>query len=176
MVWGALSKDRIGLSAGPRYRSHSPARVPRDSWSYFTDWGSGLHQAGRPGLRIYVLQEEGGPLLPSRTWFPFRRLLHLAAQRLCIRTRFHASRPKRDFVDFLSLYRKVQRVRKDMPATGRGGLQGCEMLRISHCLDNQLADCVRLSALRTGHALLPRKSFWYSFVLEAESTPVPKCG
>jgi hypothetical protein len=27
-----------------------------------------------------------------------------------------------------------------MPKTGRGGLLGCEMLKIPHCLDNQLTD------------------------------------
>jgi hypothetical protein len=27
---------------------------------------------------------------------------------------------------------------KAIPVTGRGGLYGCEMLRISHCLDNRL--------------------------------------
>jgi hypothetical protein len=34
---------------------------------------------------------------------------------------------------------------------------------------------VRLSALRTGH-LYPRKYSWYSFLLEAESSPGPWCG
>ena len=34
---------------------------------------------------------------------------------------------------------------------------------------------VRLSALRTGR-LYPRKYPWYSFLLEAESTPGPQCG
>jgi hypothetical protein len=29
---------------------------------------------------------------------------------------------------------------KAIPVTGSGGLQGCEMLRISHCLDNQQTD------------------------------------
>jgi hypothetical protein len=32
---------------------------------------------------------------------------------------------------------------------------------------------VILWALRAGHALLPRTIFWYSFLLEAESTPGP---
>jgi hypothetical protein len=27
---------------------------------------------------------------------------------------------------------------KAIPVTGLGGLQGCEMLRIPHCLDNRL--------------------------------------
>jgi hypothetical protein len=29
---------------------------------------------------------------------------------------------------------------KAIPVTGRGGLQGCDMLRIPHCLDNRLTD------------------------------------
>jgi hypothetical protein len=31
-----------------------------------------------PGLRIYIPQEEGGPVIPPGTWFLFRRLLRLA--------------------------------------------------------------------------------------------------
>jgi hypothetical protein len=29
---------------------------------------------------------------------------------------------------------------KAIPVTGRGGLQGCKMFRIPHCLDNRLTD------------------------------------
>jgi hypothetical protein len=29
---------------------------------------------------------------------------------------------------------------KSIPVTGRGGLYGCEMLRIPHCLNNRLTD------------------------------------
>jgi hypothetical protein len=43
LMWGALSDERTGLpfaiGAGPRPRSHSWIRVPRDSWRpYFTVW------------------------------------------------------------------------------------------------------------------------------------------
>jgi hypothetical protein len=34
----------------------------------------------------------------------------------------------------------VKEKSKGIPVTGRGGLQSCEMLRISHCLDNRLTD------------------------------------
>jgi hypothetical protein len=34
----------------------------------------------------------------------------------------------------------------------------------------------RLSAIRTGRLYPPRKYSWYSFPLEAESTPGPSCG
>jgi hypothetical protein len=35
------------------------------------------HQRGRPGPRIYIPHEQGSPVLPSATEFPFRRLLRL---------------------------------------------------------------------------------------------------
>ena len=38
--------------------------------------------------------------------------------------------------------------------------------------DNRHMKVVRLSALRTGHLYPPRKYYWYSFLLEAEPTPV----
>jgi hypothetical protein len=34
-----------------------------------------LPRPGRPGLRIYIPQEQGGPVIPPDTGFPFRRLL-----------------------------------------------------------------------------------------------------
>jgi hypothetical protein len=62
-----LSDERMGLSftiaAGPRQRSHSQVRVP---------------QPGRPGPRIHIPQEQGGPVILPGTGFPFRRLLRLA--------------------------------------------------------------------------------------------------
>jgi hypothetical protein len=46
---------------------------------------------------------------------------------------------------------------KDIHVTGRGGLYGCERSRLPHFLavDSQMA--VRLSALRVGRPLAPRK-------------------
>jgi hypothetical protein len=41
------------------------------------------------------------------------------------------------------------------PLTGRGGLWGCEMLRIPHSLVNRLTDGGKISAILTGRALLP---------------------
>jgi hypothetical protein len=37
-----------------------------------------LSQPGGPGLRIYIPQEQGDPVIPSGTGFPFRRLLRFA--------------------------------------------------------------------------------------------------
>jgi hypothetical protein len=80
-----LSDEWMGLSfttaAGPRQRSHSQVRVPRDSWPYFTVSDSRLPQPGGPSPRIYILQEQGGPVIPRSTGFPFRRLLRLAGLR-----------------------------------------------------------------------------------------------
>jgi hypothetical protein len=42
---------------------------------------------------------------------------------------------------------------KAVPVTGRGGLQGCETLRIPHCLDNRLTDCGKFS-----HTQRPRST------------------
>jgi hypothetical protein len=40
-----------------------------------------LPQPGGPGVRIYILQEQGGSVIPPGTGFPFCRLLRLAGQR-----------------------------------------------------------------------------------------------
>jgi hypothetical protein len=85
LMWGALSDERTGLSftipAGPRQRSYSWVRVPRDSWPYFTDLDSRLPQPGGPGPRIYSPQEQGRPVILPGTRFPFRHLLLLAGLR-----------------------------------------------------------------------------------------------
>jgi hypothetical protein len=53
-----------------RERSHSWVRVPRDSRPYFTVSDSRLPQPGGPGPRIYIPQEQGGPVLPPDTGLP----------------------------------------------------------------------------------------------------------
>jgi hypothetical protein len=58
-------------------RSHSQVGVPRDSWPYFTVSDSRLPQPGGPGPRIHNPLEQGGPVIPPGTVFPFRRLLRL---------------------------------------------------------------------------------------------------
>jgi hypothetical protein len=67
--------ERTGLSfiiaAGPRQRSHSRVRVPRDSWPHFTVSHSRLPQSGGPVPRIYIPQEEGGPVIPPRHCAPY---------------------------------------------------------------------------------------------------------
>jgi hypothetical protein len=61
---------------------------------------------------------------------------------------------------------------KAIAVTGRGGLYGCKMLRIRHCLDNQLTDGGKVVS-PTHRSLLysPETLFlclWYSFLLEAQ--------
>jgi hypothetical protein len=71
----------MGLSftivAGPRRQ----VLVPRYSWPHFTPSDSRLPQPGGPGLRVYIAQEQGGPVIPPDTGFPFRRLLRLTGLR-----------------------------------------------------------------------------------------------
>jgi hypothetical protein len=52
-------------AAGPRRDSHSQVRVPRESWPYFTVLDSILPLPGGPGPRIYIPQEQGGPVIPQ---------------------------------------------------------------------------------------------------------------
>jgi hypothetical protein len=53
------------IAAGPRQRSHSQARVPRDSWSQFTVSDSRLPHPGGPDPRIYIRQEQEAQLYPQ---------------------------------------------------------------------------------------------------------------
>jgi hypothetical protein len=84
-LWGALTDERTGLSitiaAGPRQRSYSRVRVPRDLKQYFTLSDSRLSQHGRPGPRIYRPQEQGDQVIHPRTGFLFHRLIRLSEQR-----------------------------------------------------------------------------------------------
>jgi hypothetical protein len=74
LMWDALSDERMGLPftivAGPRQHNHSRAQ----------DGGkdSRLPPLGAPGSRIYIPQEQFGPVIPPGTGFRFRRLLRLA--------------------------------------------------------------------------------------------------
>jgi hypothetical protein len=69
------SLTRMGLSftipAGPGQRSHSEVWVPRDSCPNFTVSDSRHPQPGVSDLPIYIPQEQGGPVIPPGTVFPF---------------------------------------------------------------------------------------------------------
>jgi hypothetical protein len=69
-MWGALSDERTGLqftiAVGPRQRRHVLVR--------------GSPNLG-PDPRIYIPQEQRGPIISPGTGFPFRRLLRLAGLR-----------------------------------------------------------------------------------------------
>jgi hypothetical protein len=82
LMWGALPDERMDLSytfaADPRQRSHSRVRAPRDWWPYFSVSDSRLPKLWGPGPRIYIPQEQRGPVIPPGIWFPFHRLLRLA--------------------------------------------------------------------------------------------------
>jgi hypothetical protein len=54
---------------------------PAKSWPYFTVSDSRLPQPGVRSPFIYIPQEEGDPVIPPSTGFPFRRLLLLAGLR-----------------------------------------------------------------------------------------------
>jgi hypothetical protein len=62
---------------------------------------------------------------------------------------------------------------KVIPVTGHGGPLGCEMLRFPHFLDNRLTDGGEVVSITRRPSFSPQKDFWYSILLEAESTPGP---
>jgi hypothetical protein len=63
---------------------------------------------------------------------------------------------------------------KAIPVTGRGGLQGCEILRIPHCLDNRLIDGGKVVSSTHWPHFTPQKHYYfflcfrYSFLLDVE--------
>jgi hypothetical protein len=64
-----------------------------------------------------------------------------------------------------------------IPVRSCGGPYGCETSRLPHFLDNRLTDGSEVVNLtRQQAALFPQEDFWYSFLLEVESTPGPYCG
>jgi hypothetical protein len=61
---------------------------------------------------------------------------------------------------------------KAIPVTGRRGPSICETSRLPHFQDNQLTVGEEVVSLtRRQAALYLQEDSWYSFLLEAESTP-----
>jgi hypothetical protein len=62
---------------------------------------------------------------------------------------------------------------KAVPVQAWTGTGGSRRFRLPDFKDSRYMKVVRLSALRTPAAFTLRKYSWYSFLLEAESTPGP---
>jgi hypothetical protein len=62
---------------------------------------------------------------------------------------------------------------KAIPVTGREGPKGCETSKLPHLLGNRLTDGGKVVSLTRQPRFTPQESSWYSFLLEAESTPGP---
>jgi hypothetical protein len=77
---------------------------------------------------------------------------------LCIR--------KNKLVVYLNKSKKC----KASTVTGYGGLQGSEMSRVPHFLDNRLADGGEVVNLTRRPLYIPQEESWYSFLSGAEST------
>jgi hypothetical protein len=60
-----------------------------------------------------------------------------------------------------------------IPVTGYGGPQGCKTSRLPHFLDNRFTDSGEIVSLTLWPPFTPQEDSWYSFLLEAESTPEP---
>jgi hypothetical protein len=82
LFWSALSDERTGLQFA--VAAGLASAVPL---GFGSRWAQDhillsqflrLPQPGGPGPRIYIPQEQGGPVIPPGTGFPLRRLLRLA--------------------------------------------------------------------------------------------------
>jgi hypothetical protein len=62
---------------------------------------------------------------------------------------------------------------KAIHLSGCGGPQGCETSRLPHFLDNRLTDGGKVVSLTRRQPFVPQEDSWYSFLLEAKSTPGP---
>jgi hypothetical protein len=78
MMWCAFSDERKGLSfttaAGPRHRSHSGGLSPTELMTIFYCLRFETPPNWRARPQHLYPQEEGGPVIPTGTGFPFRRL------------------------------------------------------------------------------------------------------
>jgi hypothetical protein len=68
------------IASGPCHSSQPRVHVQQNSGHILLSHLR-LPQPGEPGSRIYIPQEQGGPVIPPGTGFPFRRLLRLAGLR-----------------------------------------------------------------------------------------------
>jgi hypothetical protein len=71
-------------------------------------------------------------------------------------------------VHSLALFKKKS---KAILIIGYGGPQGCEWSQLLHFIGNWLTDGGEFVSLMSLLHFLPQKNSWYSFLLEAESTP-----
>jgi hypothetical protein len=62
---------------------------------------------------------------------------------------------------------------KVIPVTGHEGPRGCETSRLPHLLDKRLTDGGKVVSLTRRPPFTSHGDSWYSFLLEAESTPWP---
>jgi hypothetical protein len=67
----------------------------------------------------------------------------------------------------------VSFTRQAVPVTGHEGPYVCETSRFSHLLDSRLRSSGEVVSLTRPPHCTPQEDFWYSFLLEAESTPEP---
>jgi hypothetical protein len=57
---------------------------------------------------------------------------------------------------------KAPKKSKAIPVTGRTDLQGCDMLRIPHCLDNRLIDGGKVISLTHRPLSTPQKHYFFN--------------
>jgi hypothetical protein len=70
----------------------------------------------------------------------------------------------------------VKKKVKAIPVTGREGPYSCERTRLPRFVDNRLIDGNEVVSPTRRPPFTPQEDSWFSFLLEAESTPGSWCG
>jgi hypothetical protein len=102
----SLSEDELRrsfrIAAGARQRSNSRVLNEHILLSHLR-----LLQPGGPGPRIYIPQEQGGPVIPPGTGFPFHCLLNCKATMEVFKPAYTRGEPKSKLFYVLTVSRPV---------------------------------------------------------------------
>jgi hypothetical protein len=121
--------------------------------------------------------------LRDKSLYPVSRQRHFRRQKIIISlcsihlvtSFYHLSHAKRPILrPILQLLLSCSLLlSKAIPVTGRGGPYNCETSRLPNFLDNRFTDGGEAVILRRRPPFTPQEDSWYSFLLDAESTPGP---
>jgi hypothetical protein len=122
------------IAAGPRQRSHSQVRVPKESWPHSTVSDSRRPEAGGPGPRIYILQERGGPVISPCTGSLFVASYDSQGYGGCVRSPLHTGSELANLIFFEIIPRRGPQ-RKHRSSIVAGVFVSVETYLWSRCLE-----------------------------------------
>jgi hypothetical protein len=127
-------------------------------------WGTmGPHGRSTPDC---VPPETGERGCPCKCWSTLVYAIQRRHIPLAPETNFMSSTPgSLVSIQLLSFGNMQWSKSKAIPKRGRGGLKGCEMMRIPYCVGNRLTDGGRIVNLTHRHALFPTNNIFLLLVL-----------